>query len=619
MDFNNQAFQRTRANTRARLLESFNPGGYWYGRLSSSALSTATATIALALTDREKHDRLIRNGLDWLAANMNPDGGWGDTLRSRSNINTTSLCWSALAFAPEEKEAWSHASARGGEWIRRHADSDQAGTIAKTILKFYGADRTFSTPVLTLLILSGRLGPRREAFGNIPGLPFELAAAPHGLWRSLGLPVVSYALPALVAIGQTHHFHRPTRNPVRRVVRNAVRERTLNTVLGMQPSSGGFLEAIPLTSFVCACLASMGKTDHPIVQNAVRFLTGQVREDHAWPIDTCLSTWLTSLSIHALSINGGLRESLPEPSRRAVIKWLLGQQYDHVHPFTHTPPGGWSWMDTDGAVPDADDTPGAILALLELAPGDPAVRAAIERGAIWLLKLQNRDGGMPTFCKGWGKLPFDRSAADITAHSLRAWHRALPVLTPETAIRVRKASKRLVRYLNTRQAANGSWLPLWFGDQFGPDDANPCYGTARVVKGLAEAGFTHDDATLKGVRWLVETRKPDGGWSGGSGPATIEETGIVIEALATWFIHGGKTEALAYEVRSAALAGLESLIRQTREGSEFPGAPIGLYFAKLWYYEDLYPVVFALSAMDMMVAAGLVENIDEVNGSIGMV
>jgi squalene-hopene/tetraprenyl-beta-curcumene cyclase len=607
MAFDKQAFQRARENTRARLLSSFNPGGYWRGRLSSSALSTATATIALALVDRTAHDRLIRDGLDWLAEHINPDGGWGDTVRSRSNINTTSLCWSALAFAPEEKESWSRAAARGGDWIRRHASGDQAGTIAKTILKFYGADRTFSTPVLTLLILSGRLGPRREAFGNIPCLPFELAATPHELWRSLGLPVVSYAIPALVAIGQTHHHHRPTRNPVRRAVRNAVRERTLKTVLGMQPRSGGFLEAIPLTSFVCACLASMGKSDHPIVRNAVRFLVGQVREDHAWPIDTCLSTWLTSLSIHALSLGGGLDTHLPLAARRSVQTWLLGQQYDHVHPFTHTPPGGWSWMDTDGAVPDADDTPGAILALAALAPEDPAALAAIERGAVWLLKLQNRDGGMPTFCRGWGKLPFDRSAADITAHSLRAWHRALPLLTPDVAGQVDKASKRLAHYLRKTQSADGSWLPLWFGNQSGPDDANPCYGTARVVMGLAEAGYATEAMTIKGLRWLLDTRQAEGGWSGGTDPASIEETGVVVEALATWFRHAGGGHPLAAEVRGAALEGVASLIRQTREGTEFPGAPIGLYFAKLWYYEDHYPVVFALSAMEMMVAAGLVE------------
>src|SRR5690606_25599498 len=49
---------------------------------------------------------------------------------------------------------------------------------------------------------------------------------------------------------------------------------------------------------------------------------------------------------------------------------------------------------------------------------------AVRRGVTWLLDLQNRDGGWPTFCRGWGKLPFDRSSPDITAHCMRAVHSA---------------------------------------------------------------------------------------------------------------------------------------------------------------------------------------------------
>src|SRR5438046_6015338 len=41
-------------------------------------------------------------------------------------------------------------------------------------------------------------------------------------------------------------------------------------------------------------------------------------------------------------------------------------------------------------------------------------------GLAWLQNLQNSDGGWPTFCRGWGKLPFDRSGTDLTAHALRA-------------------------------------------------------------------------------------------------------------------------------------------------------------------------------------------------------
>ena len=32
-------------------------------------------------------------------------------------------------------------------------------------------------------------------------------------------------------------------------------------------------------------------------------------------------------------------------------------------------------------------------------------------------------------------------------------------------------------------------------------------------------------------------------------------------------------------------------------GASPPPAPIGLYFAKLWYYEKLYPLIFAAGGL----------------------
>src|SRR6266568_4695463 len=52
----------------------------------------------------------------------------------------------------------------------------------------------------------------------------------------------------------------------------------------------------------------------------------------------------------------------------------------------------------------------------------PTRRPAAMAGIHWLLNLQNADGGLPTFCRGWTNLPFDRSAPDLTAHALRAWN-----------------------------------------------------------------------------------------------------------------------------------------------------------------------------------------------------
>jgi hypothetical protein len=94
-------------------------------------------------------------------------------------------------------------------------------------------------------------------------------------------------------------------------------------------------------------------------------------------------------------------------------------QNRQVHPFNGTGPGGWGWTNYPGSVPDGDDTPGVLLALMKLQPKEQ-VKDEVLAGCIWLIKLQNSDGGFPTFSKGWGKLPFDQSCSDLTGHNLLA-------------------------------------------------------------------------------------------------------------------------------------------------------------------------------------------------------
>src|SRR5262245_15897580 len=100
------AFDRARAE----LLAHRSPDGFWSGELSSSALSTATACTALAVVQRATgdaaHQAQIQNGLKWLADHQNADGGWGDTIRSLSNISTTTLCWGALGATPQAESTF---------------------------------------------------------------------------------------------------------------------------------------------------------------------------------------------------------------------------------------------------------------------------------------------------------------------------------------------------------------------------------------------------------------------------------------------------------------------------------------------------------------------------------
>jgi len=553
-----------------------NSAGHWTGALSSSALSTATAIVALRAVDEVQHRDLIAGGLRWLAQNQNADGGWGDTVKSRSNISTTALCWAAVQASPNHADTTGRAEA----WLTRAAGSMEQ--LVPAIEARYGKDRTFSVPILMHLAICGRV-----SWSQIPALPFELAALPHQLFGALQLPVVSYALPALIAIGQAIHHHAPSTNPLAGFLRKTARERTLSVLASIQPENGGFLEATPLTSFVTMALASAGQARHRVAQRGVRFLQASVGADGSWPIDTNLATWVTTLAVKALAQQPG---ALTPEQQLTLREWLLGQQYRVEHPYTHAAPGGWAWTDLPGGVPDADDTPGALLALLHLGVVDAPSRQAGQMGVRWLLGLQNRDGGIPTFCRGWGALPFDRSSPDLTAHTLRAWTAWLPQLDPALKKRTLRGVARAVRFLARQQRADGSWLPLWFGNEHAPDDENPLYGTAKVVIALRELNnrdFALPEGMLaRGLQWLVERQDASGGWSGAlGGPASTEETALAVEALA------GSEYVSATDRGAAWLAG------QVESGAWREPSPIGFYFAKLWYYERLYPQIWTVGAL----------------------
>jgi squalene-hopene/tetraprenyl-beta-curcumene cyclase len=420
--------------------------------------------------------------------------------------------------------------------------------------------------------LGGRLGPPEQAWHQVRPLPFELAALPRGTFALLRLPVVSYALPALIAIGHARFFHAPPAGPAR-WLRAAVSPRTLELLRAIQPASGGYLEATPLTSFVAMALASTGLSDHPVATEAERFLGASQRHDGSWAIDTDLATWGTTLAVKAL--DGDV------PGGDAIARWLLDQQYQTRHPYTDSAAGGWAWTDKPGGVPDGDDTPGALLALATLETSADLVRPA-ELGCLWLAGLQNRDGGIPTFCRGWGALPFDRSSPDLTAHSLRAWGRWIGDVAPRHRAGIRRVAEKATAYLHKAQARDGSWTPLWFGNDHRSDETNPTYGTAHVCLALAAS----DPARARGLAWLRAQQNNDGGWGGGEGTrSSIEETALAVQAL-------------GLEGTSPALErGIAWLIDRTDNGRVFPPSPIGFYFAKLWYWEKLYPVVWCVAAL----------------------
>jgi squalene-hopene/tetraprenyl-beta-curcumene cyclase len=421
----------------------------------------------------------------------------------------------------------------------------------------------------------------------------------------------------------------------------------------MQPDSGGYLEATPLTSFVVMSLASIHRSPHApreefisrsemptVIREGVKFLAASVRPDGSWPIDTNLATWNTTLAINALA---GAGEGVADLLGPQCLDWLLSCQHTKRHPFTGADPGGFGWSDLSGAVPDADDTPGALIAMCHLNEFQKWGHARN-----WLRAIQNADGGWPTFCKGWGRLPFDRSGTDLTAHAIRAFRqlREQRDVLGEGYFRrlYGTAVDRGFHFLRSKQHPDGSWSPLWFGNQDHPTEDNPVYGTAKVLFAYRDLDLMDSPEARRGVAWLVANQNEDGGWGSGvwerarsaelgarsgveteqavtaatsddhsvlstkySVPGTadmpnpksqipnlkssVEETALAVEALLAATNPDPRTP-------SPALArGLAWLIERVERGEHRQPAPIGFYFAKLWYYERLYPLTFTVAAL----------------------
>jgi squalene-hopene/tetraprenyl-beta-curcumene cyclase len=198
-------------------------------------------------------------------------------------------------------------------------------------------------------------------------------------------------------------------------------------------------------------------------------------------------------------------------------------------------------------------------------------------------------------------------------------------------------------YLRREQRPDGSWLPLWFGNQHAPDDINPVYGTARVLAAYRDLMMLDAPEAQRGVRFLIDVQSADGGWGGAKGtPSSVEETALAVEVLLAWAgltpltpaplppkrgergVDGprhldesegsGKGEPLSPAsgergrgegVTLAVERGLEYLVRRVEDGTFTEASPIGFYFAKLWYFEKLYPVIFTVAALGRALRSGL--------------
>ncbi|MBR6370445.1 MAG: squalene--hopene cyclase, partial [Bacteroidaceae bacterium] len=197
--------------------------------------------------------------------------------------------------------------------------------------------------------------------------------------------------------------------------------------------------------------------------------------------------------------------------------------------------------------------------------------------------------GMPTFCKGWGKLPFDRSTPDITAHAILAMSLWKDTLPDDIKKRCNRSLDRMISWMEREQSGQGNWNPLWFGDQDAPHEQNLVYGAATLADYLMSSGDSRARKLAeRSISYLLESQNPDGGWGGQAGV----ESKVTLTARAIGALSFCKSQSKEHISR-----GIDYLYALYRENRLYRREPIGLYFSRLWYSEDLYNLTFLLTAL----------------------
>jgi squalene-hopene/tetraprenyl-beta-curcumene cyclase len=643
---------------RAELLSERAADGHWRGQLASSPFATAAAVCALVTAHRresklalgEIHSangqvaeqvvqsdlcELLVTSVSWLASNQNPDGGWGDCVGAPSNLTGTMLVQAAFRLTGIPAK-YADAMDRADDYVAL------AGGVSG-LRRECGRDRSLLAAILSNCALAGMV-PWRQ----VPTLQFELACLPKRWQNDFSLFGSRQAWPIVLAVGRAKFHHDPPKNPISRLIRRSMRAKSIGILAQLQAADDSFLSSIPATAFVVTSLSSVGSQDHAVVERGIEFLLSSVRADSSWAITPEIAVSNTALAISKLGVRNPVysdSSSLwsshdPEhPNADAALltdsscEWLLARQRTEINSVTEVAEGGWAATDAPGALPNAVATAEVLLALArshcEFANGllDRVDRAA-GRGIAWLLNLQNDDGSWPTYYRDEALPRFEEGSIDVTTQVLqclaawrREWHanpRELNARRPVgIEVRIVQAIDRGWNYLSSQQRDDGSFVPLWFGNQHQPDNRNPVIGTSLVLSACAELDLKNSELAQRASRWLLAAQHANGGWGPPRAPVdysvgerdgiggkrvnetmaqfcTAEETSMAISALLA--IADSNPAIL-----QAASRGLAWLVDAVEHDTSARPAIIGFSMAKLWYHERLHPLAFAAGALSRAV------------------
>ena len=675
---------------RAELLAERATDGHWAGHVGSSPFATAAAVSALVVahhhsdshhalkesstSDRQSMEQVVQCDLSelllqsvhWLARQQNADGGWADCEGGASNIAATMMVQAAFRLTG--------IPAKYADLMVRADDYVEAVGGLNALRKHCNGDKTLLAAIMANCALAGMVTWRQ-----VPTLQLELACLPTRWRRNIHVFVPRYARPIVLAVGRAKFHHDPPKNPISRLWRRSIWRKSLALLEQLQAADDSFLASVPLTAFIVMSLGSVGCQKHAIVERGIEFLLSSVRADSSWANTPNRAVANTALALNCLAsdfehdLSGSFKhfdthhdfangrtwddtarasDTIANHSHAAIsqeavnsllsegaVQWLLNSQRSEANALTEVPAGGWASSDALGALPNTSATSSVVLALIRAhvhatSTQRERIERAVGRGVVWLMELQNDDGGWATFYRDDALLRRDESGTDVTAQALAAlaaWRRDWRADKSAGAQRrwsfIDERAGRAVetgwKYLESHQENDGSFLPLWFGNLYQRDRANLVYGTSQVLLASGELGRLESVLSQRAIRWLIASQHSNGGW--GPPRVPVDYSGGDTDTTRTWRENDSMSKLCTVEETSLAIAalfplaegnsaisqaisrGLAWLAAAVEQDAHRRPAIIGFSLAKLWYHERLYPLAFAAGALSRAVRSVGVE------------